>query len=616
LLAAGERHGIDFSLPWNSLPESARQLALNGSGGEEYEIIWHFRRKDRTGSHTFKGRWIGLSELVNQEYRRKHADHRGTAMMDVMNKIICQECNGTRLKPDVLRFRIAETHIGTITELPIRDVSGYLEKMEANLSDIELPAARLLTNFIHERLKTISELGLGYLTLNRTVESLSGGEYQRIRLAGQIASGLEGITYVLDEPTAGLHPADTERLLERIRELSESGNTIVMVEHDPEVIRLAHHIIDLGPGAGTEGGKVMAEGTPTEIMNQTASLTGKYLKQNRLQITSGNRKWTDGITISGAFARNLRDLSVTFPSGVITVVTGVSGSGKSTLVHEVLEASFIAGQPVGCSKISGLEKFSGVINASEKRGFTDGRGTAGTYLGIFDPIRELFASTEDALANGLTKGHFSFLNAEGRCPECNGLGETRISMDFMADVVRRCESCNGSRYQSHILRATIRGKAISDVLQMTFRDAGTFFTDTPGIAKKCLDANRVGLGYLHLGQPLESLSGGESQRLALLHELLTVKGGRRLFLFDEPTGGLHPADLAPLIRLFDNLADAGHVVVIIEHNPTVILHADHITDLGPEGGDRGGFLVYQGDVAGLLNHSLSMTGLWMKKMCF
>ena len=614
LNAVGARHDIDFSNPWAELSEEAKQLALEGSGEEVYDITWRFRRKERTGEHHFKGKWIGLVALVENEYKRKHADHRGEEMKSVMKEIGCLTCHGSRLSNKALAYRLNGYPISTLAGLPVNQLVPLLTNLLDQFPEQNQKAALLLINELQHRLKMLVEMGLNYLSLNRPVETLSGGEFQRVKLSGQMGSGLNGITYILDEPTAGLHPSDTEPLLNRIKQLQKSGNTIVMVEHDPEVIRQADFILDLGPGAGKDGGEIISSGTLEDLVKDPRSVTGKYLKRQGLKVTSNIRQLTSGIQIADATMHNLDHLSVNIPSNGIIAITGVSGSGKSTLLYDVLYASWEQHSPQGCKAISGFHHFKEVVAVRQKRQFGDNRGTPVTYSGIFDHIRNLFTRSDKALEMGLKKSHFSFISPDGRCETCNGSGELRISMDFMADIKIPCETCSGTRYQEVILQCAYRKKTIADVLQLSFQEAERFFEDQEKIAGPMKLFSQIGLGYLRLGQPLSSLSAGESQRLTLAKELITPGQGSIMFLFDEPSSGLHAADLPALITLLDELADQGHTLVMIEHNPELILHADWLIDLGPDGGDQGGKVVAQGTVEEILAYPDSKTGKFLAKV--
>jgi excinuclease ABC subunit A len=614
LKSVGKSRLIDFSLPWQQLPEHAKHLAMAGAGEEIFDVTWEYRRNQREGEHHFKGRWQGLVFLVNEEYERKHADHRGNEMMNVMMKEECPACHGTRLCSEALSYEVQGINIARLSGMTVsasmrffRD-PGFLSENPA-LRTISSP----LVNDILKRLDFIHGMGLSYLSIDRSSSTLSGGEAQRIRLAGQMGSGLTGITYVLDEPTVGLHPADVSRLMEMIRNLQRQDNTVIIVEHDRDVILSADHIIDLGPGAGSLGGKILAEGMPEEIMRNSASVTGPFLKKREFRENQPERQLFQGIIIKNANANNLKGIDITIPSGGMISITGVSGSGKSSLLFDVLYASWKNSKPMGCDSISGLDQFDRVIPVHPRSEFTGSNGTAATFTGIFDKIRDLFAKSEDAVRLNLGKNHFSFLNKEGRCPHCQGAGKIRVSMDFMSDVPVICEECRGMRYNSTVLSCRYRDKNIADILRMSFSDAAVFFCDQKLIPGQMKILENVGLGYLQLGQSLDTLSGGESQRLTLATELMKPMKGKNLYLFEEPSTGLHFLDIIHLNSLFRNLAEKGHTLMVIEHDPEIILQADWIIDLGPGGGDKGGSVVAEGRIADIMKNTDSMTGTYLSK---
>jgi excinuclease ABC subunit A len=454
-------------------------------------------------------------------------------------------------------------------------------------------------------------MGLSYLSVSRNSSTLSGGEAQRIRLAGQMGSGLTGITYVLDEPTVGLHPSDIERLMGMIRYLQKLQNTIVIVEHDKTVIQAANHIIDMGPGAGSLGGRILAEGSPEEIIQNPDSVTGPFLGHKEFIPDSTKRQLKAGIIIRNATANNLKGIDVSIPVGGIIAITGVSGSGKSSLIFDVLYESWISSKPIGCDGITGLEQFDRVISVHPRSEFTGSNGTAATFTGIFDKIRDLFAKTEDAIALGLKKNSFSFLNKEGRCQNCQGAGRIKVSMDFLSDVPVICEECQGKRYNSIVLSCRYKGKTIADVLEMSFFEASEFLAEHKVIVAQLKIIEYVGLGYLHLGQSLDTLSGGESQRLVLANELLKPAKGTNIYLLEEPSTGLHFLDIAHLNKLFRSLANSGNTLLVIEHDPEIILKADWIIDLGPGGGDKGGEIVSEGTISDIMKDKGSLTGRFL-----
>lgn len=614
LKAVGKSCGVDFSLPWQELPEHAKNLAMAGADDEIFDVTWEYRRNKREGEHHFRGRWQGLVFLVNEEYGRKHADHRGNEMMDVMKKEECPACHGTRLCVEARSYEVQGIGIARLSAMTVSTSIGFFRDPGFLL---EHPALRIiaspLVQDILKRLEFIHGMGLSYLSIDRSSSTLSGGEAQRIRLAGQMGSGLTGITYVLDEPTVGLHPADVSRLMEMIRNLQRQDNTVVIVEHDRDVILSADYIIDLGPGAGSLGGKILAEGTPEEIMHNADSLTGPFLKTREFFVNQPERQLQPGLVIRNAHANNLKGIDLTIPSGGMIAVTGVSGSGKSSLIFDVLHASWKNSKPIGCDHITGLEQFERLIPVHPRSEFTGSNGTAATFTGIFDKIRDLFAKSEDAIRLNLGKNHFSFLNKEGRCPHCQGAGKIRVSMDFMSDVSVICEECRGMRYNSMVLSCLYKDKTISEVLNMNFSEAAVFFGDQKLIPGQLKILENVGLGYLHLGQSLDTLSGGESQRLMLATELMKPMKGKNLYLFEEPSTGLHFLDIIHLNELFRSLADKGHTLLIIEHDPEIILHADWIIDMGPGGGDMGGSVVATGRIDDILGNPHSITGIFLSK---
>ena len=611
LASVGHQYGIDFMQSWNDLPEEGKKIALEGTADEQFEITWQFKRDNRSGEHQFKGQWKGLLYLVKDEYGRKHADHRGENMMPLMKTEPCLVCKGSRLKPEALAFYFHGKNIADLALLSVGEsIEFFRSVIKSSHGSDEAEIAGPLINEILRKLEFLSGLGLSYISIDRISSTLSGGEARRIRLAGQLGSGLTGITYVLDEPTIGLHPKDTSKLMKLIRELKEAGNTVVIVEHDRDVILAADHVIDIGPGAGKNGGSVLAEGTPGEIMLNPGSVTGPYLREHfagdkkdsagKNIFSGGSQKRTlkPGLTVRNAFANNLKGFNLEIPSAGIIAITGVSGSGKSTLLFDVILASWENKSPAGCSAADGFENFQRIVSVHQRTGFTSSLATPATFTGIFDQVRDLFASLPESKLKGFGKNSFSYLNKDGRCPVCEGAGQIRISMDFLPDVKMNCEQCQGMRYRPEILSCLYRGKNIAAILEMTFTEASHFFTDRHNLAEQMQMLEKVGLGYLQLGQSLDSLSGGEAQRLALAAELMKPGKGSTLYLFEEPSTGLHFRDIEYLLELFHHLADQGNTLLIIEHDPMIIAHADHVIELGPEGGDGGGFLGSIGKVGG------------------
>jgi excinuclease ABC subunit A len=587
LLFAGKKHGMDFSLPWDELTGDAREFALFGAGDEVFEVSWQYKRDNRTGEHRFTGPWKGVAALVNEEYVRKHADHRGERMLPLMKQMPCEACHGTRLRPEALNYTILGKNIAEMSSLPVSQASGFFSKL-AETAGSGMQGQEVITPLAAEILRKLgflSALGLSYLSIDRPANTLSGGESRRIRLSGQLGSGLTGLTYVLDEPTIGLHPRDTAKLMEMIRSLQQAGNTVIIVEHDREVIQAADHVIEIGPGAGKNGGKVIAAGTPEELMNHPEPVTGPY---------PGDGLLIPGLSIKNAFANNLKGFDLEIPSGCMVAITGVSGSGKSTLMFDVILKSWENKKPAGCSFIGGFERFTRVVSVHQRTGFTSSLATPATFTGVFDRIREIFAGLPVAKASGFGKSAFSYLDKTGRCPVCEGTGQTRVSMDFLPEVKLVCETCHGTRYRKEVLSCLYHGISIAGILALTLEEAVVFFNDQPVLQKQLQVLEKVGLGYLQLGQPLDTLSGGESQRLVLATELLKPGKGPALYLFEEPSTGLHFRDTGYLVKLFLELAGHGHTLLIIEHDPLIIARAGHVIELGPEGGDLGGFLVASG----------------------
>jgi excinuclease ABC subunit A len=590
--AVGNSHGIDYFKPWNDLTLLQQELVLSGCGEDLYEVTWEFKREQRTGVHQFRGKWPGLLELVEQEYIRKHADHRAEGMMNVMTIRNCSACSGSRLKPEALQYVIGGFSIADLSELPVSEAIFFFNHL-ANLPETRERMAIIdsLVGGIIGRLSVLADLGLPYLSIRRSIGTLSAGEERRVRLASLMGSGISGITYILDEPTAGLHPRDTLKLMNHIRSLCDRGNTVILVEHDRDVILLADHVIDMGPGAGVHGGRVVAEGPPEVIMQHPDSLTGSCLRNVELKFQPSIRYLKPGLKISHATIHNLKGFELEIPSGGIVAVTGVSGSGKSSLVFDLIYESWRQERPVGCLKISGFENFSRIIAVEQTREISSGTSVVATYTGLFDLIRDQYARVAEAKATGISRNHFSFLNKEGQCPDCEGRGVIKTSMDFLPDVEAICEGCHGKRYTQAVLNIRFRDKNIADVLSMTIKEAIDFMADNLKGMEILRILSDTGLGYVTLGQLLSTLSGGELQRLHLAVEMMKPVKGSSLYLFDEPTTGLHFHDAEQLLRLFDGLAGQGHSLLIIEHVPSVIAFADHVIELGPEGGNKGGFLI-------------------------
>ena len=537
-----------------------------------------------------------------------------------MTSIPCPECHGARLKPEVLAVTVGGKNIHEFTALTIREADDFIQNLE--LTPREMKIAAQILKEIHARLKFMLDVGLDYLTLGRAAGTLSGGEAQRIRLATQIGSGLQGVLYVLDEPSIGLHQRDNNRLLATLKHLRDLGNTLIVVEHDEDTMRAADCIIDIGPGAGAHGGQVVAQGTAAEIMQVRESVTGQYLSRRKFIPVPAKRRPGSGkfLTVVGARENNLKNLTVKIPLGTLTLVTGVSGSGKSTLVNEILYKGIASrlyhakGKPGRHKAIRGLENIDKIIDIDQQPIGRTPRSNPATYTGVFDAIRQLFAQASEAKMRGYKAGRFSFNVKGGRCEACKGDGILKIEMHFLPDVYVPCEVCKGARYNRETLEVRYKGKNIADVLDMTIDEAVEFFQNVPRIARKLQVIQDVGLGYIKLGQPATTLSGGEAQRVKLATELSRRSTGRTLYILDEPTTGLHTADIHKLMDILQRLVDGGDTVVVIEHNLDVIKCADHIIDLGPEGGDRGGTIVAQGTPEEIVRVPASYTGQFLKPL--
>lgn len=617
LLTVGREQGLDFTVPYERLDGEARRIAMYGTGDRMYDIVWAYKRGARAGEFGFKGPWKGLVDLVDEEYERKHADDRGRAMLGLMKENVCPICRGARLKDRSLAVTFRGLDIAELAALTAREAAAFFAD-----SVLSFPAGgrtatvvEAIRREIDARLDSIRDVGLDYLAMDRGSWTLSGGEAQRLRLAGELGSRLAGVTYVLDEPTFGLHPGDTGRLVEKLRALAAAGNTVVVVEHDPDVIAAADHVISVGPGAGTEGGRIVAEGAPRELALDPASSFGAFLAARRaVHQPLHGRPPGPGIKIFGASANNLKGIDVEFPSGVLTAVTGVSGSGKSSLVFDTLFASAEKKEPVGCRAIEGLENFERVVHVDQRLSDGSARSNPAIRAGIFDRVRGLFAATEGARARGFDKKHFSFLTREGRCETCCGEGKLSVSLDFLADVTMVCEECGGSRYRAEVLDVRYNGKTIADVLEMTVSEAAAFFAGREGIDRPLAVLAEIGLGYLGLGQSCDTLSGGEAQRLKLAGALMRRSGGPTLYLFDEPTAGLDFTDVEKLLKVFGGLLGHGHTIVVVEHDLDVIAGAHRVVDLGPGGGEAGGRVLVSGTPADVVACPGSRTGAALSRM--
>ena len=617
LAAAGRTLGLDFSPPFGRLEEAAREVALRGAGERVFDVEWAYRRGSRTGVQSFRAPWPGLLELVRREYERKHADRRGEALEPLLHEVACPACRGAKLRPEALAVRFAGAGLHELCALTVSESRELFREIEAGRRAVgsrELELTRDLRREAAERLESLEAAGLGYLGIDRPASTLSGGEAQRVRLAAQLRCGLTGVTYVLDEPTIGLHPRDTSRLVALLRQLRDAGNAVVVVEHDRELIAAADHVVEIGPGAGPEGGRLVAEGTPAQLAGREGSRTGALLRRRPGGgFRRSPRPLRPGIGLRGATLHNLRGLDVDLPAGGLVGLVGVSGSGKSTLLFDVLAPSLearLAGEaaPVGCREIVLHEPFAEVVRAEPPRVPSSPGSCPLTRLGAFDAVREVFARSPGARERGLGKAHFSLQSPGGRCEACQGQGRVRVSMDFLPDEWLPCEDCGGRRFGPEALACTVEGRSIADVLEMTGAEAAALFQDRPALRRPLGTLVEVGLGYLRLGQPARTLSGGERQRLELAAALLADGQGPRLYLFDEPTTGLHADDVERLLGVFDALVEAGHTLLAVEHDLDLVARADWVVELGPEGGPGGGRLVAEGPPSAIAAREESATG--------
>lgn len=615
LVALCKEYGFDLDTPFEKYPEKIQNILLYGTGGKEVEVHYQGQR----GRGVYPVAFEGLIKSVERKYRETASDIMKQEYETFMRITPCKECKGMRLKKESLAVTVCNKNIHEITSMSVTDLYDFVQDMKLTPQQ-ELIGKQVLKE-IRARVGFLKEVGLEYLSLARATASLSGGEAQRIRLATQIGSGLVGVCYILDEPSIGLHQRDNDKLLNALKGLRDLGNTLVVVEHDEDTMLAADYIVDIGPGAGSHGGEVVACGTAEDIMNNPDSVTGQYLS-GKIQIPVPNerRQPTGCLKVLGARENNLKNIDVQFPLGVFTCVTGVSGSGKSSLVNEILykhlardlnRARCIPGKHKG---IEGIDQLDKVIDIDQSPIGRTPRSNPATYTGVFDQIRDLFASTPDAKAKGYTKGRFSFNVKGGRCEACGGDGIIKIEMHFLPDVYVPCEVCGGKRYNRETLDVKYKGKSIFDVLDMTVEEALPFFENLPSIRRKIETLNDVGLSYVKLGQPSTTLSGGEAQRIKLATELSRRSTGKTIYILDEPTTGLHFADVHKLVEIIHRLADGGNTVVVIEHNLDVIKTADYIIDIGPEGGDKGGTVIAQGTPEEVAENPASYTGLYIKKM--
>jgi len=594
--AIAEKWEVDMDTPWEELDDEVRETFLYGTDGERIYVSY----RNRYGrKRSYMTRFEGIVHNLERRYRETDSEHSREKIEEYMSVRPCPDCHGARLRPESLAVKVGDLGIHELTHMTARRAIEWFEALE--LTSTERQIARLILREIDERLRFLDNVGVGYLSLERAAATLSGGEAQRIRLATQIGSSLVGVLYILDEPSIGLHQRDNERLISTLERLRDLGNTVIVVEHDEGTMLAADHLIDLGPGAGEHGGELVAQGTPKAVMAVKESLTGQYLAGKRtIPLPERRRVPTGAISVEGASQHNLRDVDVEVPLGVFCCVTGVSGAGKSTLVNEVLHKAVsnrlhrTKQRPGAHRRIGGLDAVDKIINIDQSPIGRTPRSNPATYTGLFDSIRDLFSKTQESRARGYKPGRFSFNVKGGRCEVCRGDGQIKIEMHFLPDVYVPCEQCDGRRYNRETLDVRFKGKTIADVLAMPVEEALEFFQHIPKIKRRLQALHDVGLDYIRLGQPATTLSGGEAQRVKLATELAKVATGRTLYILDEPTTGLHFADVQRLLEMLQRLVDNGNTVVVIEHNLDVIKTADRIVDMGPEGGDEGGRVVATG----------------------
>lgn len=609
--------GIDLDTPFDQLPAVQQKQLLYGNG----DTTFHFHyENDFGGVRDVDVPFEGVVNNVSRRYRETNSDFTREQMRKYMTELPCPTCHGYRLNERALAVKINDRNVGEVSDLPISQELAFFSNL--NLTPAQQEIAQPILKEIIDRLSFMQNVGVDYLTLSRAARTLSGGEAQRIRLATQIGSNLSGVMYVLDEPSIGLHQRDNDRLIASLKKMRDLGNTLIVVEHDEDTMRAADYIIDIGPGAGEKGGQVMAAGTPKQIMRSRKSLTGQYLAGKQQIPVPATRRPGNGhfITVTGAKENNLKDLTVQFPLGDFICVTGVSGSGKSTLVNQILKRILAqklnhnSAKPGRYQKVSGIENIEKVIDIDQSPIGRTPRSNPATYTGVFDDIRDLFAQTNAAKVRGYSKGRFSFNVKGGRCEACHGDGIIKIEMNFLPDVYVPCEVCHGTRYNSETLEVEYKGKNIADVLDMTVSEALDFFSAIPKIRRKLQTIEDVGLGYVHLGQPATTLSGGEAQRMKLASELHRQSHGKSFYILDEPTTGLHMADIKRLLAVLQRLVDAGNTVLVIEHDLDVVKSADYLIDLGPEGGEAGGQIVATGTPEAVAQVPGSYTGQYLKQM--
>ena len=614
--ALSKKYKFSLTEPWNSLSDEAKNIILYGTKGETLELHYDQPR----GKGVLKQAFEGICNNIERRYKETQSDASRKELEELMSECPCPDCQGRRLRKESLAVTVGEKNIYEFTTLSVEDALAWMDGL--TLTEQQMLIADRILKEIRSRLGFLKSVGLGYLTLARSAGTLSGGESQRIRLATQIGSSLMGVLYILDEPSIGLHQRDNDKLLATLKNLRDLGNSLIVVEHDEDTMRSADYLIDIGPGAGVHGGQVVAAGTPAEVMANPDSLTGQYLSgKKKIEVPTVRRPGNGKVLkVIGAAENNLRHIDVEFPLGTFTVVTGVSGSGKSSLVNEVLfkrlgaELMRMKVRPGKCDRIEGIEQLDKVVNIDQSPIGRTPRSNPATYTGLFNDIRDLFASTQEAKSRGYGQGRFSFNVRGGRCEACSGDGLLKIEMHFLPDIFVPCEVCKGRRYNRETLEVRYKGKNIADVLDMTVDEALDFFSALPKLKKRLQTLQDVGLGYVKLGQPSTELSGGEAQRVKLATELSKQATGKTIYILDEPTTGLHSDDVRKLLEVLQRLVDAGNTVVVIEHNLDVIKCADHLIDLGPEGGDGGGTIVCTGTPEAVAACPASFTGQYLKRM--